>query len=69
MKHPFDVLRMKERQLLKVRVEVEALRIAVQLLSDAPAQPTQKQDVPPLDFAALEAALDSLSQVGANLVA
>jgi len=32
MKNPYDVLRMKEQELLRVRKEVEALRIAARLL-------------------------------------
>ena len=61
MKHPVDVLRMKERQILKVRAEIEALRISVQLLGDEPpAKETPRQETAPLDFNALESALDSL---------
>ena len=32
MKNPYEVLRMKEQELLKVRKEIEALRIAARLL-------------------------------------
>jgi hypothetical protein len=32
MKNPYDVLRMKEQELLRVRKEMDALRIAVRLL-------------------------------------
>jgi hypothetical protein len=32
MKNPFDVLRAKEQELMRVRKEMEALRIAVRLL-------------------------------------
>jgi len=32
MKNPYDVLRMKEQELLRVRKEIEALRMAVRLL-------------------------------------
>ena len=32
MKNPYDVLRMKEQELLRVRKEMEALRIAARLL-------------------------------------
>jgi len=60
MKNPFDVLRMKERQILKVRVEIEALRITAQLLSDERPNTTQGQAIAPIDFDALESALDSL---------
>jgi hypothetical protein len=38
MKNPIDVLRMKEQEILKIKVEIEALRITARLLSD---------DVPP----------------------
>jgi len=34
MKNPMEVLRMKEQELLKVRTEIDALRIAARLLSD-----------------------------------
>ncbi len=32
MKNPYDVLRMKEQELLRVRKEIEALRLAARLL-------------------------------------
>jgi len=32
MKNPYDVLRAKEQELMRVRKEMEALRIAVRLL-------------------------------------
>jgi hypothetical protein len=32
MKNPYDVLRIKEQELLRVRKEVEALRVAARLL-------------------------------------
>jgi hypothetical protein len=32
MKNPYDVLRMKEQELTRVRKEVEALRVATRLL-------------------------------------
>ena len=32
MKNPYDVLRMKEQELVRVRKEIEALRIAARLL-------------------------------------
>lgn len=34
MKNPFDVLRAKEQELIKVRREIEALRVALPLLGD-----------------------------------
>jgi len=39
MKNPIDVLRMKEQEVLKIKVEIEALRITARLLAD---------DVPPV---------------------
>lgn len=65
MKHPVDVLRMKEREILKVKNEIEALRISVKLLSDdPPARESRRHETPrqeaPLDFNALESALDSI---------
>ncbi|MFZ1132568.1 MAG: hypothetical protein WBV31_01970 [Terriglobales bacterium] len=33
MKNPYDVLRMKEQELMRVRKEMDALRIAVRLLA------------------------------------
>jgi hypothetical protein len=32
MKNPYDVLRMKEQELMRVRKEMEALRVAARLL-------------------------------------
>ncbi len=32
MKNPYDVLRMKEQELVRVRKEMDALRVAAQLL-------------------------------------
>lgn len=32
MKNPYDVLRMKEQELLRVRKEMDALRVAARLL-------------------------------------
>lgn len=34
MKNPFDVLRAKEQELVKVKREIEALRVALPLLRD-----------------------------------
>jgi hypothetical protein len=36
MKNPMEVLRSKEQEVLRVRKEIEALRIAVRLLGDEP---------------------------------
>jgi hypothetical protein len=37
MKNPLEVLRMKEQEILRVKQEVEALRIAAKLLGEAPS--------------------------------
>ncbi len=34
MKNPMDVLRIKEQEILKLKVEIEALRITARLLAD-----------------------------------
>jgi hypothetical protein len=44
MKNPYDVLRAKEQDLLRVRKEMEALRIAARLLgAEDPAQEGERQ--------------------------
>lgn len=44
MKNPYDVLRAKEQDLLRVRKEMEALRIAARLLgAEDPAQEEERQ--------------------------
>jgi hypothetical protein len=43
MKNPMEVLRMKEQELVKVRREVDALRISARLLEE-PAQEDSKRD-------------------------
>jgi hypothetical protein len=49
MKNPVDVLRMKEQEILRIKVEIEALRITARLLSDDPPPSNgQKQDLPQL---------------------
>jgi hypothetical protein len=46
MKNPVEVLRMKEQELVKVRTEIDALRIAARLLSDdTAAMPEAKTDL------------------------
>jgi len=50
MRTPMEVLRLKEQQILKVKKEIEALRITARLLFDegsAPAPPPEekKQDL------------------------
>ena len=45
MKNPMEVLRIKEQELLKVRKEIDALRITARLLSDEPQHGEEsKQD-------------------------
>ena len=36
MKNPLEVLRMKEREILRVKQEIEALRITAKLLEEEP---------------------------------
>ena len=36
MKNPFEVLRMKEQEILRVKQEIEALRITAKLLGEEP---------------------------------
>ena len=50
MKNPIDVLRMKEQEILKIKVEIEALRITARLLSDdaPPASAMQRTETPQL---------------------
>jgi hypothetical protein len=46
MKNPMEVLKQKEQELLKVRSEIDALRIAARLLSDDTASvPEPKIDL------------------------
>jgi hypothetical protein len=58
MKNPFDVLRMKEREIQRVKVEIESLRMTARLLSDevSPAVVAQKPEASAKDFNALESA-------------
>ena len=54
MKNPMDVLRLKEQEILKIKVEIEALRITARLLADdvpnvtplSKAEPTQLLEMP-----------------------
>ena len=49
MKNPIDVLRMKEQEILKIKVEIEALRITARLLNDdIPSAAAQRTDAPQL---------------------
>jgi hypothetical protein len=45
MKDPREVLRAKEHQILKVKKEIEALRIAAELLADQPPTTREKVDL------------------------
>ena len=61
MHNPFDILRTKEQELLKVKRETEALRITAHLLSDVvPIAKARRQEVSPIDFDDLESKLDAL---------
>jgi len=48
MKNPYDVLRMKEQELLRVRKEIEALRIAARLLGAEDPAATKSEGQPQL---------------------
>jgi hypothetical protein len=50
MKNPIDVLRIKEQEILKIKVEIEALRITARLLSDdvPPTAAMQRAETPQL---------------------
>ena len=46
MKNPYEVLRIKEQELVRLKKEVEALRIVAKMLSDEEdAQPEGKVDL------------------------
>ena len=63
MKNPYDILRMKEQELLKVKLETAALRTIARLLDDdaPPSKKPQRQEVPALDLHEMESNLNSLS--------
>jgi hypothetical protein len=48
MKNPYDVLRMKEQELTRVRKEIEALRIAARLLGAENPGEAQGEERPAL---------------------
>ncbi|MGA7291022.1 MAG: hypothetical protein WBW53_19365 [Terriglobales bacterium] len=48
MKNPYEVLRMKEQELLRVRKEMDALRIAVRLLGAEDPAAANGEDRPKL---------------------
>jgi hypothetical protein len=39
MKNPFDVLKSKEQEMVKVKKEVDALRVTIKLIGDEGAPP------------------------------
>jgi hypothetical protein len=46
MKNPFEVLKSKEQEVVKVRKEVDALRVAIRLIGDEnPAATESKVDL------------------------
>ena len=64
MKNPFDVLRTKEQELLRVKREAEALRVTAPLLDNdvPPAKKPQRQEVIPLDLEDMESKLSNSSR-------
>jgi hypothetical protein len=49
MKNPVEVLRMKEQEMLRVKQEIEALRITAKLLGEEPGSTgTEKNDLRPV---------------------
>jgi hypothetical protein len=48
MKNPYDVLRVKEQELLRVRKEMDALRIAARLLGAEDSYVGKTEDQPKL---------------------
>jgi hypothetical protein len=48
MKNPYDVLRMKEQELMRVRKEIEALRVAARLLGAEDPGAAQGEEKPAL---------------------
>jgi hypothetical protein len=63
MKNPFDILRIKEQELLKVKRQTDALRTTARLLDDdvPPPKKPQRQEVTPLDFDDVESTLNTSS--------
>ena len=43
MKNPLEVLRMKEQEILRVKQEVEALRITAKLLGEEPSSEREER--------------------------
>jgi hypothetical protein len=50
MKNPYDVLRSKEQELLRLRKEMDALRIAARLLGAEDSRIDKTQDQPKLQL-------------------
>jgi hypothetical protein len=48
MKNPYDILRMKEQELMRIRKEVDALRIAARLLGAEDPGAAKGEDHPKL---------------------
>jgi len=48
MKNPYDILRMKEQELMRVRKEMDALRIAARLLDAQDPGAAKVEDQPKL---------------------
>jgi hypothetical protein len=49
MKNPVEVLRMKEQEMVRVKQEIEALRITAKLLGEEPSSTgTEKNDLRPV---------------------
>jgi len=48
MKNPYEVLRMKEQELIRVRKEMDALRIAAKLLGAEDKRPVNGEAQPQL---------------------
>jgi hypothetical protein len=45
MKNPFEVLKSKEQEMVKVRKEVDALRVTLRLIGDENASPAAESKV------------------------
>jgi hypothetical protein len=43
MKNPFEVLKSKEQEMVKVRKEVDALRVTLRLIGDENASPAESR--------------------------
>lgn len=43
MKNPFEVLKNKEQEMVKVRKEIDALRVAIRLIGDEVSRPGESK--------------------------